>query len=522
MPTVFSKNVSASSSGPPQLTFEQTRAAKAITLFGYQPCLWQIHVVEAILKRDGDVLGISPLKILGEQNVKQLASMGLKGINITAETANADTFRARDIEEGKYRVIVTNVETLMQLDGGFEKLWKKPEFTRRLISIVWDEGHCVSKWAGFRPGYKEVGRLRYLIPRDIPFVIVFATLPFATLPPAVLAEAMKILQVGKKVEIIRRSNDRPNINLVVREMKYSMSSFMDLAFLIPENWQPGDELPPKLLIFFDSVADSVAAANFLRARLPLEHRSKIKWFNSEMSPEFKVGESDALKAGVTWGLNCTDSFGMGLDLPDILLIIQWRSTSDMCTLWQPLGRAARALHLTATGLFLVEPKRFDVNIAKAEERALKRAETTKKRKLAAAEAEYPPAKRAAVEIPAQSDVPIPAAVIPADTSISLEAPQPADDDDAGAAEPPEVPDAVGVIEDDAAETTTAADPVLPVPGEPTGMRTEYSAERRVVYEAATVSNDPPWKKKTKKRGIDRPEPALDDFINARTRQTAGI
>ncbi|KAJ6526893.1 hypothetical protein DFH09DRAFT_1328379 [Mycena vulgaris] len=334
MPTVFSKNVSVSSSGPPQLTFEQTRAAKAITLLGYQPCLWQIHVVEAILKRDGDVLGISPLKILGEQNVKQLASMGLKGINITAETANADNFRARvysiivasklitvhkqDIEDGKYRVIVTNVETLMQLDGGFEKLWKKPEFTRRLISIVWDEGHCVSN------------------------------------------------------------------------------------------------------------------------------------------------------------------------------------------------------------LFLVEPKRFDANIAKAEERALKRAETTKKRKLAAAEAEYPPAKRAAVAIPAQSDVPIPAAVIPADTSISLEAPQPADDDDAGAAEPPEVPDAVGVIEDDAAETTTAADPVLPVPGEPTGMRAEYSAERRVVYEAATVSNDPPWKKKTKKRGTDRPEPALDDFINARTRQTAGI
>ncbi|KAJ7914658.1 hypothetical protein B0H13DRAFT_1557944, partial [Mycena leptocephala] len=49
----------------------------------------------------------------------------------------------------------------------------------------------------------------------------------------------------------------------------------------------------------------------------------------------------------------------GLDLPDIVLVIQWRSTCDMCTLCQRLGRAARALHLTAIGLFLVEPKRFD-------------------------------------------------------------------------------------------------------------------------------------------------------------------
>ncbi|KAJ7161557.1 hypothetical protein C8R46DRAFT_1037757 [Mycena filopes] len=111
-------------------------------------------------------------------------------ITITAETATYQNFQ--DIEDGKYSVIVTNVETLMQQDGGFEKLWKKPGFTSRLISLVWDEAHCVSKWAGFRPEYKEVNRLR----------------------------------------------------------------FKDLAFLIPENWKPGDPPPPKFLIFFDSIADS--------------------------------------------------------------------------------------------------------------------------------------------------------------------------------------------------------------------------------------------------------------------------
>ncbi|KAJ7677684.1 P-loop containing nucleoside triphosphate hydrolase protein [Mycena polygramma] len=519
MPPVFSRPVCASSSGPPRYSCLEIRA-EAIRILGYQPCLWQIRVVEAILKRDGDVvciaatgsgktltfwlpllfrptgiqLVISPLNILGEQNVKQLADMGLKGINITAETANADNFR--DIEEGKYRVIVTNVETLMQQDGGFERLWKKPEFTRRLISIVWDEAHCVSKWAGFRPEYKEVGRLRYLIPRDIPFVLVSATLP-----PAVLTDVMNILQVSlKKVEIIRRSNDRPNINLVVREMKYSMSSFKDLAFLIPEGWQPGDPLPPKFLIFFDSIADSVEAAKFLRTRLPLAYRHKIKWFNSEMSPEFKAGESDALKAGVSWGLNCTDSFGMGLDLSDILLIIQWRSTCDMCTLWQRLGRAARALHLTATGLFLVEPKRFDENLAKAEARAAKRAELSKKRKLAAAEAEHPPSKRAAVTAAVEPDVPISAPVIRA-------APDAPVDD--------HTVDDTAADTDADADTDTVVDAVLPVPD---GSRADYSAERRAVYEAVTPSYEPTWKKKTKKKGTDRLEPALDDFINAATRQ----
>ncbi|KAJ7732218.1 P-loop containing nucleoside triphosphate hydrolase protein [Mycena maculata] len=495
MAPVASKFAFSSPSTPPRLSHLEIRA-RALKHLGYQPCLWQIRVVEAILKRDGDVvciaatgsgktltfwlpllfnsigiqLVVSPLNILGEQNVQQLATMGLKGISITADTANTDNFR--DIEEGKYCVVVTNVKTLMQQDGGFSKLWKKAEFTRRLIRT--------------RP---TAPPLPY--PRDIPFVLVSATLP-----PAVLSDVMNVLQVSpKKVEIIRRSNDRANIHLVVREMKYAMNSFMYLAFLIPDNWQPGDPLPPKFLIFFDSIADSVAAANFLRNRLPLEHRNKIKWFNSEMSPQLKVDESDSLKAGVTWGLNCTDSFGMGLDLPDVLLIEQWRSTCDTCTLWQRIGRAARALHLTAKALFLVEPKRFDANIAKAEERAAKRAETTKKRKLAAAESEHPPSKRAAVAAPMAPNTPVAMPTAQISEGPGLE---------------PE--DESGELDDE-----HSADGGNTVPSVH-GSRDDYVSERRAIYEAVTESNEPAWKKRTKKKGADRLEPAVDDLINAATRQ----
>ncbi|KAJ7881890.1 P-loop containing nucleoside triphosphate hydrolase protein [Mycena leptocephala] len=249
MPNVQSRVFSASSTGPPQYSLQDIRA-KAIEHLGYTPCQWQIKVVEAIRRRDGDVvcisatgsgktltfwlpllfkadgiqLIISPLNILGDQNVAHVFST--ESIDVTRQ----------DIEDGKYRVIVTNVETLMQQDGGFDKLWKKPLFTSRLISIMWDEGHCISKWASFRPEYKEVGRLRFLIPRSIPFVIVSATLPLA-----VLSDVMHTLQVQPdKVTIIRRSNDRPNIHLSIREMKYPMGSFKDLAFLIPEDWKPGD------------------------------------------------------------------------------------------------------------------------------------------------------------------------------------------------------------------------------------------------------------------------------------------
>ncbi|KAJ6600189.1 P-loop containing nucleoside triphosphate hydrolase protein, partial [Mycena sp. CBHHK59/15] len=529
---------------------------KAIQHLGYQPCLWQIKVVEAILKRDGDVvcisatgsgktltfwlphlfrpngiqLVISPLNILGQKNVAQLPPMKINGITITAETATHKNFQ--DIKDGKYSVVVTNVETLMQL-------WKKPDFTSRLISLVWDEGHCnsviyqiplwpVSKWAGFRPKYKEVNCLRYLIPRSIPFVIVSATLP-----PAVLSDVMNILQVlPKKYTIIRRSNDRPNIHLVVREMKYAMRSYKDLAFLIPDNWKPTDPPPKKFLIFFDTIADSVEAAKFLRGRLPLEYHHKIKWFNSEMSTEFKDIESDSLKSGKIWGLSCSDSFGMGLDLPDVLLVIQWRSTCDMCTLWQRLGRAARALELFATGLFLVELKRFDLNIAKAEAHAVKRADVSKKRKETADAGEQSPAKRAAVTTAWEPNVPVPLPVIVPPPPVAPAADDLSERETNGfsvpgdalvpstpivpALEPP--PTSHSPADNSRAlcdPTASAAVGSNPAPADTSCE--DYKLKRRAIYNAVMLPT-PQWKKQTKKKSADRRELALDDFINASTRQ----
>jgi ATP-dependent DNA helicase RecQ len=90
-------------------------------VFGYRPCLWQIKVVRAILKRDRDVVSIAatgsgktltfwmpllfipdgiqivvtPLNILGKQNVDSLAKVGISAITITADTATAENFQVR-------------------------------------------------------------------------------------------------------------------------------------------------------------------------------------------------------------------------------------------------------------------------------------------------------------------------------------------------------------------------------------------------------------------------------------------
>ncbi|KAI6013319.1 hypothetical protein BKA83DRAFT_4063409, partial [Pisolithus microcarpus] len=49
----------------------------------------------------------------------------------------------------------------------------------------------------------------------------------------------------------------------------------------------------------------------------------------------------------------------GMDVPDILLVIQWRVTCKLAALWQHFGRAARDKQLTSTTILFAEKEHFD-------------------------------------------------------------------------------------------------------------------------------------------------------------------
>ncbi|KAA1479219.1 P-loop containing nucleoside triphosphate hydrolase protein [Dentipellis sp. KUC8613] len=305
---------------------EQTK-----TSFGVNPCLWQAEVAQAVLRRDKDIISVSgtgsgktitfwipllfrsrgiqivvtPLNILGKQQVDQLAKVGIRAVALSGETATHEKYKA--IEDGQYRVVVVSPEELLKKKGSFMQLLMNEAWASQIISIIWDEGHCIgpSSWGSFRPAYKDAACLRHILPRNVPYLVTSATLD-----DHAVDEIVSVLQLQKDRLIqFRNSNDRPNIHITVRKLVYSMSSYLDLNFLIPVDWKEGDNVP-KFLVFFDRISESVAAARMLRRRLPPHLRCKIKWFNSEMSSQFRDKTQSSYKSGGVWGLYCTDSFGM--------------------------------------------------------------------------------------------------------------------------------------------------------------------------------------------------------------------
>ncbi|KAF9565288.1 P-loop containing nucleoside triphosphate hydrolase protein [Agrocybe pediades] len=293
---------------------------------------------------------VTSLNILGDQNVNQLARLGIKGINLTGANSTDQVFK--EIEQGLYRVIIVSPERILS-DSRFDSLWASKRFCSRLFNISVDEAHCIADWGSeFRPKYAELGRLRWVIPSSVRFHAVSATMPAPTLRNI----RDKLRMQKENTRIIHLSNNRPNIHLVVKEMKHSASSMKDLIALL--KFTEGNP-PPKFLVFTNKRLETEDAVKAEWRDIPEQFRDKIRWFHSGMSAEFREAEIEKLKAGEIWGMICTDAAGMGLDIPDIELVIQWRYVSSLCTLFQRLGRAARGPSTQGRAIYLVEPQYFD-------------------------------------------------------------------------------------------------------------------------------------------------------------------
>ncbi|KAG2754120.1 P-loop containing nucleoside triphosphate hydrolase protein, partial [Suillus brevipes Sb2] len=294
--------------------------------------------IPLLFNNGGITILITPLTILGEKNVTELQQVQIPVVNLSAATATDATFE--DIATRKFRVVIVSPERILS-DRRFDTL----------------------QWGGdFRPSYAELGRLRWLVPPHVVFHVASATLP-----RHVLHDVKSILQMcDHRTTEARRTNDRPNIHLMVIEMLDPLNSMHDLKRVLKFD---GDSPPPKFMVFCNERKETERLCEFARSEAPSSMANKLVWFHSGMSANFRAEMIENLRQGEIWGIFCTDAAGMGLDLRDIALVIQWKYTSSLCTLWQRLGRAARDISTEATGIYLVEPQYIDHQKEKTRARA---------------------------------------------------------------------------------------------------------------------------------------------------------
>jgi len=105
-------------------------------------------------------------------------------------------------------------------------------------------------------------------------------------------------------------------------------------------------------MFFNGKKEAENACKALCKRLSVANQQKIKWLHADLTQEQREILCEEMKTGEIFGLFCTDAFGMvsylnpirsnelifnkyqGMDLANIKIVVQWKVTCNLCTLWQ--------------------------------------------------------------------------------------------------------------------------------------------------------------------------------------------
>ncbi len=195
----------------------------------------------------------------------------------------------------------------------------------RLIAI--DEAHCISQWGyDFRPSYLRIADIRTLLPH-VPILALTAT---AT--PDVVDDIQDRLQFGEH-NIFRKSFHRDNLQYIVRytekkdeQVVHILQRVAGSAIVYVRNRKRAKELAEWL-------QQQGIQTDYYHAGLTTVERSERqnswKRYHAETAP-------DATRVMV-----CTNAFGMGIDKPDVRLVIHYNLPDTPEAYYQEAGRGGR-------------------------------------------------------------------------------------------------------------------------------------------------------------------------------------
>jgi superfamily II DNA helicase RecQ len=301
--------------------------------------------------------------------VRFMNSIGVASTALTGESLHRNKGLWKEIDAGKYRMLFASPEILLTPASYF---WhkvasnKQHPFVKRLCrrggAIIVDEAHVIWKWgaSGFRLEYRNIGNLRTYFP-NTPFLLLSATIP-----PHIKGYLHSTLHLNSPTYILQRSIARANIQLFCARLQ--SAKYADLEFLLPAIGSYSAATVPKTMIFVDSRNEAQTIAGHLRRRLQealhvsaanlIDAHQTICVFSAIHDKESRDEHMDWFLCGDCRILVCTDAAGMGMNIPNIEVVIQYRLSENitLSDLWQRLGRCARDQAICGLALVFVDEK----------------------------------------------------------------------------------------------------------------------------------------------------------------------
>ena len=268
------------------------------------------------LKLEGLTIVISPLISLMKDQVDNLRANG-----ISAEYINS-TLSFSEIEDIKKKIQEKEVKILYIAPERLALEEFKIFLTTLQISLIAiDEAHCISEWGhDFRKDYRNLKFLKIIFPK-VPIIALTAT---ATLK--VRGDIVKQLSLVN-LQIFISSFNRENLNLIVMQKK---NTFNKILTLIKKHKNEST------IIYCFSRKDTENIAQRLR-----ENGFEALPYHAGLSNNVRKQNQELFIKDKVNIIVATIAFGMGIDKPDVRLIIHHTFSKSIEGYYQEIGRAGR-------------------------------------------------------------------------------------------------------------------------------------------------------------------------------------
>ena len=258
---------------------------------------------------------ITPLIALMKDQVDHLRQKGIQAAAIYSGMSR--------------REIITTLENC--IFGGIKLLYVSPErlfsdifkvkFKHMDVSFVTvDEAHCISQWGyDFRPSYLSIAEIRQLKPDTAILALT------ATATPRVIDDIQERLGFKQK-NVFRMSFERSNLAYIVRE---TMDKYSELIHIL-------NAVSGSAIVYVRSRKHASDMAQFLTSE-----NISATFYHAGLEPVIKNQRQNSWQQNEVRVIVATNAFGMGIDKPDVRLVLHIDCPDSIEAYFQEAGRAGR-------------------------------------------------------------------------------------------------------------------------------------------------------------------------------------
>ena len=267
------------------------------------------------LAQEGICIVITPLIALMKDQVQNLRKREIKALAIYSGMTRQEILTAlENCIFGNYKFLYISPE---RLDT---EIFRTKLRSMKVSMITVDESHCISQWGyDFRPAYLKIAEIRELLP-EVPVLALTAT---AT--PEVVTDIQARLKF-REGNVFRMSFERKNLAYIVRktdnktkEIPYILQRISGSAIIYVRNRRRTKEITELLM-------NEGITADFYHAGLD----------NAVKDLQQKRWQSGEVRVMVA-----TNAFGMGIDKPDVRIVLHLDLPDSPEAYFQEAGRAGR-------------------------------------------------------------------------------------------------------------------------------------------------------------------------------------